>query len=274
MTYRSTNPRTTYPSTLGDARCPHYAQARTWYRYAKRLRSAAARSTCPSFNPHLLKEEALAHSLRLRTHGFVLLATLELTPEAESGLRKLEHWSRQRGEARGRAGFPELVARVAVTDPDNPAADEVHLLLEEPDRTSSRGCTSFVGRLPQAHALWVAPLLRLETDAYGTGPLLRFYVTGSSVRLTRPGLNAEASGVHVAITHAHKAARAWIDWADDRRTWANAHAVAEASPYAYRASYLDGLAYESSLFYGTDHFGPSSYELNGYETKEAGETGW
>ena len=170
MTYRSTTPRTTYPSTLGDARCPHYAQARTWYRYAKRLRSAAARSTCPSFNPHLLKEEALAHSLRLRTRGFVLPATLELTPEAESGLRKLEHWTRQRGEARGRAGFPELVARVAVTDPDDPAADEVHLFLEEPDRTSSRGRTSFIGRLPQAHALWVAPLLRLETDAYGTGP--------------------------------------------------------------------------------------------------------
>jgi hypothetical protein len=261
MTYRSTNPRTTYRSSLNGARRPHYAQARTWYRFAKRLRSAAARSTCPSFNPHLLKEEALAQSLRLRARGFVLNTALELTPEAESGLRKLEHWTGHQG-----ARFPELVARITVTDPDDPTADEVHLFLEERDRTSSRGRKSFVGRLPAAHALWVAPLLRLETDAYGTGPVLRFYVTGNSVRLTRPGLDTGASGVEVAIAEAHEAARAWIDWADDRRTWADAHAVAEASPYAYRASYLDGL------LYGTDHFGPSSYELNGHE--EADEAGW
>jgi hypothetical protein len=254
-----TNPRTTYRSTPGGAQRPHYAQARTWYRYAKRLR----RSTCPSFNPHLLKEEALAQSLRLRTRGLVVPTALELTPEAESGLRRLEHWTGQQG-----ARFPELVARIAVTDPDDPTADEVHLFLEEHDRTSSRGRKSFVGRLPQEHALWVAPLLRLETDAYGTGPVLRFYVTGNTVRLTRPGLDAEASGVQVAIAEAHEAARAWIDWADDRRTWADAHAVAEASPYAYRASYLDGL------LYGTDHFGPSTYELNGHESEVADETGW
>ena len=60
---------------------------------------------------------------------------------------------------------------------------------------------------------------------------LRYHVTGG-----------HEDEVHVAISRAHEAAAAWLDWADDRKAWAEAHAVADVSPYAYRASYRDTVA--------------------------------
>ena len=69
----------------------------------------------------------------------------------------------------------------------------------------------------------------MESDAYGTGTVLRYHVT-------QRGADGE---VQVAISRAHEAAAAWLDWADDRAAWADAHAVAEESPYAYRVSYRD-----------------------------------
>jgi hypothetical protein len=124
--------------------------------------------------------------------------------------------------------YPELVARVVETDPDDPTADEVHVLLEEADRTGTQATRHLLGKLPPEDALWVAPLIRLEADAYGTGPVLRYHVTGGM-----------AEDVTIAISRAHEAAAAWLDWADDRAAWADAHAVAEESPYAYRISYRD-----------------------------------
>ena len=64
--------------------------------------------------------------------------------------------------------------------------------------------------------------------------------------------------VHIAVSRAHEAAAAWLDWADDRKAWAEAHAVADESPYAYRATYRDTVAPGASygaLLYGTDAFG-------------------
>ncbi len=226
------------PRTTTSSR-PHYAQARTWYRYASRLR----RSACPSYNPHLTKEDALRHSLGLRTRGLVFPAQLELGPDCEAGLLRLRAWTEPGG-----LRYPELVARPVVADGDDPTSDEVHLFLETPDRTSSRNRRWLVGRLPHRDALWAVPLLRLETDAYGTGPVLRFYAERT---LFRPG-SITGAEVHVVAAHAHEAARHWLDWADDRRAWAESHAVAEESPYAYRASYLDGLLYGTDL-YGVRH---------------------
>ena len=214
---------------------PHYAQARTWYRFASWLR----RVSCPQFHPHLMKEDALRASFALRSRALVLPSRLRDCEAA--GLARLA----RRAEA-GDA-YPELVARIAVTDPDEPGADEVHLFLEVADRTGTHTAKHLVGKLPPEDALWVAPLIRLETDAYGTGTVLRYHVTG--------GCNAE---VHVAISRAHRAAAAWLDWADDRKAWAEAHAVADASPYAYRATYRDTVAPGTgygALLYGTDAYG-------------------
>ena len=195
---------------------PHYAQARTWVRFASRLR----RSSCSTFHPHLTKEDALRASFALRARSLVFPARLgECDP---AGIARLS--------ARVAAGerYPELVARVVETDPDDPTADEVHVLLEEADRTGTQATRHLLGKLPPEDALWVAPLIRLEADAYGTGPVLRYHVTG--------GMAAE---VTIAISRAHEAAAAWLDWADDRAAWADAHAVAEESPYAYRIGYRD-----------------------------------
>ena len=147
--------------------------------------------------------------------------------------------------------YPELVARVAQVDPDDPTADEVHLFLEVADRTGTHTEKHLLGKLPPEDALWVAPLIRLETDAYGTGTVLRYHVTG--------GAGDEA---HVAISRAHEAAAAWLDWADDRKAWAEAHAVADVSPYAYRASYRDTVAPGAgygALLYGTDPYGETDW---------------
>ena len=121
-------------------------------------------------------------------------------------------------------------------DPDDPTEDEVRIYLEEADRTGTHATEKhLLGKLPARDAVWVAPLIRLESDAFGTGPVLRYHVTGGMA-----GTAAVGGGVTVAISRAHEAAAAWLDWADDRAAWADAHAVAEESPYAYRiANYRD-----------------------------------
>ena len=213
---------------------PHYAQARTWIRFANRLR----RASCPAFHPYHTKEDALRTSLGLRTRGLVFPTRLQDCVPA--GLDRLA------ARAAGGDRYPELVARVVVADPAEHAADEVHLFLEVADRTGTVTEKHLLGKLPPEDALWVAPLIRLESDAYGTGIVLRYHVTGG-----------EDAKVHVAISRAHEAAKAWLDWADDRKAWAEAHAVAEESPYAYRASYLDTVAPGSSygsLLYATDPY--------------------
>ena len=219
---------------------PHYAQARTWTRFANRLR----RASCPAFHPYHMKEDALRTSLGLRTRGLVFPTRLQDCVPA--GLDRLA------ARAAGGDRYPELVARVVVTDPAEHAADEVHLFLEVADRTGTVTEKHLLGKLPPEDALWVAPLIRLESDAYGTGTVLRYHVTGGE------GAAADGGGeVHVAISRAHEAAKAWLDWADDRKAWAEAHAVAEESPYAYRASYLDTVAPGSSygsLLYATDPY--------------------
>ena len=219
---------------------PHYAQARAWYRFACWLR----RTSCPQFHPHLMKEDALRASFGLRAKSLILPSLLQDCEAA--GLARLA--------ARAEAGdkYPELVARIAHVDPDDPTADEVHLFLEVADRTGTHTEKHLLGKLPPEDALWVAPLIRLETDAYGTGPVLRYHVTGG-----------EADEVHIAISRAHEAASAWLDWADDRKAWAEAHAVAEDSPYAYRASYLDTVAPGASYgdyLYGTDAHGETDWD--------------
>ena len=222
---------------------PHYAQARTWYRFACWLR----RASCPAFHPHHMKEDALRESFRLRTKSLVLPSTLEDCTAA--GLDRLAT------RAAGGDTYPELVARVAVVDPDDPGTDEVHLFLETADRTGTVTEKHPLGKLPARDALWVAPLIRLESDAYGTGPVLRYHVTGG-----------EAETVHVAISRAHEAAKAWLDWADDRKAWAEAHAVADESPYAYRASYRDTVAPGS---FGAVSYGSLLYCTDAYAEAEA-----
>ena len=217
---------------------PHYAQARTWYRFACWLR----RTSCPQFHPHLMKEDALRESFRLGSRSIILPSRLQDCEAA--GLARLA--------ARAASGdkYPELVARIAVVDPDDASADEVHLFLEVADRTGTHAEKHLLGRLPPEDALWVAPLIRLESDAYGTGTVLRYHVTGG-----------QDDEVHVAISRAHEAAKAWLDWADDRKAWAEAHAVADESPYAYRASYRDTVAPGTSygdFLYGTGAYGGSA----------------
>ena len=219
---------------------PHYAQARTWYRFACWLR----RASCPQFHPHLMKEDALRASFGLRSRALILPSRLHECEAA--GLVRLAR--------RAEAGdtYPELIARIAQVDPEDPTTDEVHLFLEVADRTGTHTEKHLLGKLPPEDALWVAPLIRLETDAYGTGTVLRYHVTG--------GAGAAADGgdeVDVAISRAHEAAAAWLDWADDRKAWAEAHAVADVSPYAYRASYRDTVAPGAgygALLYGTDPY--------------------
>ncbi len=209
--------------TTHSRRSTYFQQARTWYRYAKYLKGRP-------YNAYLKKEAALAHSFRLRGRSFVLPATLTLTTESESGLRWLRRWN-----ATGSYRFLELTARVVQVDDDDPTADEVHLFAQEQDRTSSRNRKVLVGRLPQEDAFWLTPLLRLETDAYGTGPVLRFFVECSVIcNGTRGRISAEASEVRVVIAHAHEAARQWIDWRDDRR---------QRAEELYRSTYYDDRAY-------------------------------
>ena len=72
---------------------------------------------------------------------------------------------------------------------------------------------------------------------------------------------------HVAISRAHEAAAAWLDWADDRKAWAEAHAVADESPYAYRASYRDTVA--PGAGYGASGYGSLLYGADAYAETEA-----
>ena len=220
---------------------PHYAQARTWYRFACWLR----RASCPQFHPHMMKEDALRTSFGLSAKNLILPSRLRDCDPA--GLARLA------ARAAGGDTYPELVARIAQVDPEDSSADEVHLFLEVADRTGTHTEKHLLGKLPPEDALWVAPLIRLESDAYGTGPVLRYHVTGGI-----PADEGRDTEVHVAISRAHEAAAAWLDWADDRKAWAEAHAVADESPYAYRASYRDTVAPGDgygSLLYCTDAYG-------------------
>ena len=195
---------------------PHHAQARTWARFAYRL----SRGACSAFDTYQTKEAALSASFALRARSLVFEMTLDDTESA--GLARLA------GRVAAGERYPELVARVVMDDPDDPSEDEVHIYLEEADRTGTHATRHLLGKLPARDAIWVAPLIRLESDAFGTGPVLRYHVTGGM-----------AGDVQVAISRAHEAAAAWLDWADDRAAWAEAHAVAEESPYAYRIGYRD-----------------------------------
>ena len=178
-------------------RLPYYEQARTWQRYLRRLRDKP-------FDAYLKKEEALAHSIRLRGRSFIVPARLESKPGTEQGLRQLRRWMTE-GDQR----FVELVAKAVQVDVDDPSADEVHLFIEEPDPTSSRSRRLFVGALPQEDAFWALPLLKLETGHYGTGSTLRFFVE-------RLGAGGE---VDVVVAGAHAAARNWLDWKADRQAY-------------------------------------------------------
>ena len=208
--------RSTRISTASRSTRPHYAQARTWARFAYRL----SRGACSAFDTYQTKETALSASFALRARSLVFEMGLEDTESA--GLARLA------GRVAAGERYPELVARVVMDDPDDPSEDEVRVFLEEADRTGTHATRHLLGKLPARDAIWVAPLIRLESDAFGTGPVLRYHVTGGM-----------AGDVTVAISRAHEAAAAWLDWADDRAAWADAHAVAEESPYAYRASYRD-----------------------------------
>ena len=217
MTRSARSTRSTTRSSAGSQPTrPHYAQARTWARFAYRLR----RGDCTAFDTYMTKEAALSASFALRARSLVFEAKLEDTDP--SGLARLA------GRVAAGERYPELVARVVMDDPDDPSEDEVHIYLEETDRTGTHATRHLLGKLPARDAVWAAPLIRLESDAFGTGPVLRYHVTGGM-----------AGDVQVAISRAHEAAAAWLDWADDRAAWADAHAVAEESPYAYRANYRD-----------------------------------
>lgn len=196
---------------------PYFAQARTWYRYARYLKHR-------TFDAYQKKEEALAHSRRLHTRALVIPAILDLSVQSGEGLRRLRRWLEEEG-----VRYPELAARIAQVDDDDPAQDEVYLFLEESDRTSSRGRRYFVGRLPQEDACWALPLLRIETDAYGTGPVLRFFVERGRVEST-----TAASEVRVVIAHAHEAAAQFFDWKDERK---------QCFDERYRVTYYDERAY-------------------------------
>ena len=228
---------------------PHYAQARTWYRFACWLR----RSSCPQFHPHHMKEHALRESFRIGSRSIILPSRLQ---DCETG-----GLARLAKRASGGDTYPELIARIAQVDPEDPTTDEVHLFLEVADRTGTHTEKHLLGKLPPEDALWVAPLIRLESDAYGTGTVLRYHVTGGI-----PADDGRADEVHIAISRAHEAAAAWLDWADDRKAWAEAHAVADASPFAYRATYRDTMVPGS--------FGASDYESLLYTTDAYSDTEW
>ena len=185
-----------------------------------------------------MKRDALRASAGLRSRSLILPSQLQ--DSTAPGLARLA------ARASGGDRYPELVARIAQVDPEDLGADEVHLFLEVADRTGTQTQKHLLGKLPPEDALWVAPLIRLESDAYGTGTVLRYHVTGG-----------EADEVHIAISRAHEAAAAWLDWADDRKAWAEAHAVADESPYAYRATYRDTIAPGTgygSFLYCTDAY--------------------
>ena len=223
---------TLHTTAQGSRHDTYLKQAHTWYRYARRLEGRP-------YDARLKRDAALAHSRLLRGRSLVLPAQLSLTLDAEPGLHRLKRQLDTGGHR-----FLELAARVVQVDDDDPAADEVHLLLEEPDRTSSRNRKRLVGRLPQEDAFWLAPLLRLENDAYGTGPLVRFFVERAEVGIgTRGRVSAEASSVRVVIAHAHEAARQWLDWKAERR----AHFEA-----LYRSTYYDERSYGDAEYAGAE----------------------
>ena len=118
---------------------PYFEQAKTWYRFLKRLRDKPFHAWCR-------KEEALARSIQFRGRSFVVPSGLEAPAGPAPGLAILE--------ARLESGerFVELVCNLVQVDENNPAADEVHLLIEQSDPTRSRNRRLFVGRLPQADA--------------------------------------------------------------------------------------------------------------------------
>ena len=234
----SRSTRSTRPSAGTQPTRPHYAQARTWARFAYRLN----RGACSAFDTYTTKEAALSASFALRARSLVFEMTLEDTEPA--GLARLA------GRVAAGERYPELVARVVMNDPDDPEGDEVHIYLEEADRTGTHAQKHLLGRLPARDAIWVAPLIRLESDAFGTGPVLRYHVTGGMAAATGGG-----GDVTVAISRAHEAAAAWLDWADDRAAWADAHAVAEESPFAYRIGYRDTVPASTG-------FGCMAYEQN------------
>lgn len=211
-------------NTFDRTQClPHLRQAHTWYRYAKCLRDRF-------FNARCKKGEALTHSLHLRSRSLVFPAELALTSDAEQGLYRLKRHTDERG-----VRFLELAARVVQVDDDDPTADEVHLFLEEPDRTSSRNRRYLVGLLPQEDASWVVPLLQLESDAYGTGPLLSFFVEHCAIeRKAGGGISADTSEVHVVIARVHEAAWQWLDWKEERAAGYNA---------SYRLRFYDERVY-------------------------------
>lgn len=197
-------------------RLPYYEQARTWYRYARQLSGR-------TFDAYTKKEHALAESVRLRGRSFVLTACLEPCAGAEHGVCRL----RKRIEEQGRS-LVELAARIVEVDEDDPAADEVHLCIEEADPTSSRARRLVVGRLPQEDAFWVLPLLRIESEAGSYAPALQFFTLK---------LDTEASSeghMHVVIARAHEAARSWLDWTDERK---------EHYDRSLRSTYYDERAY-------------------------------
>lgn len=204
----------------------YVAQAHTWYRYARTLKHRP-------FDAYQKKKEALAFSHSLRSRAFILPALLDLNTRSEQGLRRLRRHVDER-----QVRYPELAARVVQVDDDDPSADEVHLFLEETDRTSSRGCRYPVGKLPQEDAFWLIPLLRIETDAYGTGPVIRFFVERCRVEVRRGSIVDEASEIRVVIAHAHEAARQWFDWKDERK-----HHFEKL----YRSTFYDERAYAPAL---------------------------
>ena len=224
--------RSTRISTASRSTRPHYAQARTWARFAYRLN----RGACSAFDAYTTKEAALSASFALRARSLIFETRLEDTESA--GLARLA------GRVAAGERYPELVARIVMNDPDDPTEDEVLVFLEEADRTGTQATRHLLGKLPARDAVWAAPLIRLESDAFGTGPVLRYHVTGGM-----------AGDVTIAISRAHEATAAWLDWADDRAAWAEAHAVAEESPYAYRASYRDTVPASTG-------FGCMAYEQN------------
>ncbi len=201
MTSRNASRRTAKTGTTGTrhrtSRLPYYEQARIWQRYLWRL------SDKP-FDAYQKKEDALSCSIRLRSKALVVPARLASERGAAQGLRRLRRWT---GEDDRR--FVELAAKVVQIDVDDPSVDEVHLFVEEADRTSSRSRRLFVGRLPQEDACWTLPLLKLEADHYGTGPLLRFFAC----------CVGESGTVQMVIAGAHEAARSWLDWKEDRQAY-------------------------------------------------------
>lgn len=178
---------------------PYYEQARTWYRYAKQLRGRP-------FDAYQKKELALDVSKQLRGHAFVLPARLEPVAGTDAGLRRLARWT---GERLPR--FVELRARIVQVDEADASADEVNLMIEEADATSSRNRTYAIGRLLPEDAFWVLPLLRQEARETCRTAALQFFLEGASCDGT------SLANARVVIAGAHEVARCWMDWREESR---------------------------------------------------------